>query len=144
MQTPDLEFDESYEKNFHGITAEVQIYESSMQSIINQMSLVRAVQEAVNSGDGPGAEKVLLRLATEVYDNQKYIRANKRMNQFLIMINQFRLKDCTQNLALQNLDNVLYEVMYQNFESLGEAVAMEDPEFMELFKSKKASEDLIE
>jgi hypothetical protein len=58
----------------------------------------------------------------------------------LIIVNQFRQKDITQNLALQNLDNILAEVMFDNFDNLGEVVAMEDEEYMEIFNRKKADE----
>lgn len=54
------------------------------------------------------------------------------------------MKECTQNLAIQNLDNILNEVFMDHFDGLGEAVAMEDSEFIELFKTKNANEAMIE
>jgi hypothetical protein len=34
--------------------------------------------------------------------------------------------------------------MFDNFDSLGETVAMEDEEYMEIFNRKKADEQLVE
>lgn len=42
------------------------------------------------------------------------------------------------------MDNILAEVMFDNFDSLGETVAMEDEEYMEIFNRKKADEQLVE
>jgi hypothetical protein len=39
----------------------------------------------------------------------------------------------TQNLALQNLDNVLNEVMLDDFYSVDHALVLEDAEFTEEF-----------
>lgn len=38
------------------------------------------------------------------------------------------------------MDNILAEVMFDNFDNLGEVVAMEDEEYMEIFNRKKADE----
>ena len=42
------------------------------------------------------------------------------------------------------MDNILAEVMFDNFDNLGEVVAMEDEEYMDLFNRKKADEQLAE
>jgi hypothetical protein len=50
----------------------------------------------------------------------------------------------TQNLALQNLDNVLNEVMLDDFYSVDHALVLEDAEFTEEFQEKRSAELLAE
>lgn len=44
----DIHFDEMFIKGVMGIRAEVSTYEQSMQSILTQLNLIRAAQDAVN------------------------------------------------------------------------------------------------
>jgi hypothetical protein len=68
---------------------EVGFFESSVQSIVTQMTLVRAVMTAINDGDAEGAEKQLRVLADEVF-NQKYIMMNENVTELLVILNEFR------------------------------------------------------
>ena len=48
-------------------------------------------------------------MATEVSNNQKKISANERISDYIQTINTFRNKNQTVLLALNNVDNVIFE-----------------------------------
>lgn len=96
-----------------------------------------------DQGSGP-AVKQLLRLGVEVNTNQKQIRMNTKMNELNLIIAQFRRKGCTQDLAIQNIDNVISEAMWDNFESVGEAVAKDNDSFLQVYNQKRTAERQLE
>ena len=50
------------------------------------------------------------------------VNGTDEINELLVIINEFRRHAVTQNLALQNLDNVLAEVMKDDFYSTDHAL----------------------
>lgn len=107
------------------------------------MTLIRAVMDAVNDLKPAEATKQLVRLTEEVF-KQEYIMMNEEITELSVIINEFRKHQVTQNLAIQNFDNVLNNVMLDNFSSVEHASLLENPDFIEVYQEKRQSELLAE
>lgn len=142
-ETEDLQFDKVFGDSAPQIRTEIGLFEASVQSVVTQMTLIRAVMAAVNDKDPVEAEKQLKVLDDEVM-KQSIIFMNDRITDLQVILNEFRRHQVTQNLALQNLDNVLNEVMIDDFYSTDHALMLEDGDFIEEFQEKRASELLAE
>ncbi len=143
QEADDLHFDKVYAESGPQIRTEVGLFEASIQAVVTHMTVIRAVMAAVNDGNAAEAEKQLKVLDDEVM-KQAMILMNDRVSELQVILGEFRRHQVTQNLALQNLDNVLDEVMIDDFYSVDHALVLEDPDYRAEFQERRASEILAE